>query len=201
MKHLMMDLETWGTVPGCMIRSIGACVFDKTQIGAKFYLNITDESCIQVGLFKDPDTAKWWTHPDRAPAQQAFLDNPIPLEAAVQAFHNFVLDEQPAYIWCHGACFDEPIWRVAAMKVLRPVPWRYNVRCTRTCYDDHNFDPRTVKRQGVYHNALDDSIHQAGCVQAAWACKPQEQSDTRGTDELPRRHARANRRPTRSERE
>lgn len=26
--HIMLDLETWGTRPGCDIRSIGACVFD-----------------------------------------------------------------------------------------------------------------------------------------------------------------------------
>lgn len=26
--HVMLDLETWGTEPGCDIRSIGACVFD-----------------------------------------------------------------------------------------------------------------------------------------------------------------------------
>lgn len=28
MIHVMLDLETWGTEPGCDIRSIGACVFD-----------------------------------------------------------------------------------------------------------------------------------------------------------------------------
>lgn len=27
-KHVSLDLETWGTTPGCDIRSIGACVFD-----------------------------------------------------------------------------------------------------------------------------------------------------------------------------
>lgn len=26
--HIMLDLETWGTTPGCDIRSIGACAFD-----------------------------------------------------------------------------------------------------------------------------------------------------------------------------
>jgi hypothetical protein len=26
--HVMLDLETWGTEPGCDLRSIGACVFD-----------------------------------------------------------------------------------------------------------------------------------------------------------------------------
>ena len=28
MIHISLDLETWGTEPGCDIRSIGACVFD-----------------------------------------------------------------------------------------------------------------------------------------------------------------------------
>lgn len=29
--HVMLDLETWGTRPGCEIRSIGACVFDPVE--------------------------------------------------------------------------------------------------------------------------------------------------------------------------
>lgn len=29
--HIMLDLETWGTEPGCDIRSIGACVFDPVR--------------------------------------------------------------------------------------------------------------------------------------------------------------------------
>lgn len=31
MIHIMLDLETWGTEPGCDIRSIGACVFDPVR--------------------------------------------------------------------------------------------------------------------------------------------------------------------------
>ena len=31
MIHIMLDLETWGTTPGCDIRSIGACVFDPVR--------------------------------------------------------------------------------------------------------------------------------------------------------------------------
>jgi hypothetical protein len=27
-KHIMLDTETWGTAPGCDLRSIGACLFD-----------------------------------------------------------------------------------------------------------------------------------------------------------------------------
>ena len=42
MTHIMVDLETWGTAPGCDIRSIGAVVFDPVAgtLGATFYVNV-----------------------------------------------------------------------------------------------------------------------------------------------------------------
>ena len=33
MSDVMLDLETWGTRPGCAIRSIGACVFNPNGEG------------------------------------------------------------------------------------------------------------------------------------------------------------------------
>lgn len=65
MIHIMLDLETWGTRPGCDIRSIGACVFDpvagiinlplggwkNSDPGSKLFYVATDNPVITDPLF------------------------------------------------------------------------------------------------------------------------------------------------------
>lgn len=42
MNNVMLDLETFGTQPGSVIRSIGAVVFDpfSDKLGKEFYVNM-----------------------------------------------------------------------------------------------------------------------------------------------------------------
>jgi hypothetical protein len=56
---------------------------------------------------------------------------------------------------------------VCAAVGFRP-PWHYRApRDTRTLFDLAELDARDLPFVGVKHNALDDAIHQAKCVQAA----------------------------------
>jgi hypothetical protein len=170
----MFDLETWGTNPGCAIRSIGAIVFDPNDVGAiahysSFYRNIEDGSCLMAGLLLEPSTVNWWAE-QSAEASNALKVDAKPLTVAVVDFHNWFKTVGGEFIWCHGANFDEPIWKAAALRVGQALPWKFwNVRCTRTCYATAGFDCRTVERKGVAHNALDDAVYQAECVQRAMA--------------------------------
>lgn len=165
MRHLMLDLETWGTRAGCGVRSIGAVMFDRSQTGPEFYLNIG--SC-PTELTRDEATVTWWSRQSEA-AQAAFLSpEPVPLDQAVVLFGDWFREKGAEFVWCHGATFDVPVWEAAANSVLRKVPWKYwNVRDTRTLYAVANFDPTEVTFAGAKHNALDDAKHQARCVQAA----------------------------------
>jgi hypothetical protein len=180
--HVMMDLETWGTRPGSALRSIGAVAFvpagpdfgpDKPispGVGAGlFYSNIDDQSCLDAGLTHDAETEAWWKR-QSSEAQQALLTNAQPLSRVVQQFHAWFVSQNATHVWCHGANFDAPLWTEAARAVNFDVPWRYwNVRCTRTLYSVAGFDPRSIPRAGTHHNALDDAVYQAQCVQAAIA--------------------------------
>lgn len=69
MRHIMIDIETFGTRPGAAIRSIGAVVFGFPDgdnghpfvaRSGGFYANITRVSCEQVGLRVEPETEDWW---------------------------------------------------------------------------------------------------------------------------------------------
>jgi 3'-5' exoribonuclease-like protein len=171
MNHCMVDLETWGTKPGAAIRSIGAKMFDLDGgLGREFYLNIDEESCLDAGLDKFQDTVDWWNHPSRAEAQKQLLVNPVRIEIAIAAFRTFYTAQGAKYVWAHGAPFDPVLWEAACIAIGEEVPWKFqNLRDTRTWYSAHKFNPRTIKREGVHHNALDDCKYQIQCVQTA--CK------------------------------
>jgi hypothetical protein len=145
--HVMVDLETWGTAPGCAIRSIGAVEFCPVtgKLGDEFYATITDASCTEAGLKRESGDA-------------------------LTRFKRFWGDCEGDFFWSQGANFDEPIlgWAMRAV-AIRP-PWKFaHARDTRTAYHmgmsfGKNYDPYSIKRAGTYHNALDDAKHQARCV-------------------------------------
>lgn len=181
MNHVMFDLETWGTLPGSALRSIGAIFFDpiSNTLGESFYRNIDKGSCLQIGLTTDPMTEAWWGR--QSPEAVAALQNDQRSIAEVAVgFNTWFGANGGEFIWCHGASFDAPLWAAVEPRLSIAPAWRYwNVRCTRTLYAVANFDPRTVVREGVAHNALDDAIYQARCVQHAWSRILRETRDTK----------------------
>jgi len=170
MRHVMLDLETWGTTPGSALRSIGAVSFEfGGAVGDSFYRNIDEQSCLDRGLTVDPQTNAWWLRqPEQARA--ALLDNQQPLLKVVVEFHRWFLFEQDAqFVWSQGGNFDEPLWAAAARACGERLPWKFwDARCTRTIYHAAEFDPRSMKREGVHHNALDDALFQIACVQESY---------------------------------
>lgn len=171
MAHIMFDLETFGTKPGSVLRSIGAVVFDPAtgHTGATFYSNIDRASCEAVGLTVDPGTEAWWKK-QAIEAQNALLQNCRPIADVVRDFHAWFRTNGGNEIWCQGANFDSVLWQSVADAVRQPVPWKFwNVRDTRTAYDCFGLNANAIGRAGTYHNALDDSLHQVRCVSAAYA--------------------------------
>lgn len=165
MEQVMLDLETWGTEPGCALRSIGAKSFDlHGGAGDEFYRNIDRQSCLDIGLTVDPETEKWWTD-QSLESRQALEPDQKPIIEALCDFLDFVDDQKGKYIWCQGANFDEPILHAAADKAKIIIPWSFrNVRDTRTVY--HIASIGKVDRDGVRHNALDDARYQVKKIHA-----------------------------------
>lgn len=157
MKHIMMDLETLGTKPGCVVLSIGAVAFDPYagKLGEEFYRKLAWKD---QGLKIEPGTVAWWMEQDPKARIEAFSGDEQ-LFMVAMAFKLWWEAQGAEYLWCHGATFDAPVWEAAA----GIVPWRYHqVRDTRTVYDMAQLFPdRTV---GTHHNALDDARNQAYAV-------------------------------------
>lgn len=183
--HVSFDLETWGTRPGCDIRSIGACVFDPVsgETADTFYIACDNPTDVPYAphdpkypLHRDPRTVRWWS--EQSPEAQTAFDNPVDLREALERFSQWmdsVVQSDTLSLWSHGPAFDPPILAEAYHAVGLPVPWHYRApRDTRTLFDvagieDHSAWLRQHSGEGrVQHHALSDAICQARAVCAAW---------------------------------
>lgn len=167
--HIMIDLETLGTRPGCAIASIGAVAFDP-NLGAvteTFYAAIDLDSCERAGLKAEIGTVGWWLRQGDA-ARAALFENTEPLGHALERFALWFRRQGGREVWAHGATFDPPILAAACEALGRPVPWRYpDVRDTRTLYALAGVQPR--RDPATHHNALADAQAQAAAVIEAYA--------------------------------
>jgi len=174
-KHVMLDLETWGTGPGCAIRSVGAVVFCPVtgKLGDEFYSNVTDASCLDIGLIKEPGTVAFWNKPANRVAQDSLTKDQLPISEVLAKFSLFFAAAEGQFLWSQGANFDEPILGHVYKVLKKRSPWKFSCsRDTRTAYHfgmsfGGKFDPYTLTRAGTHHNALDDAKHQAHCVYMA----------------------------------
>jgi len=170
MIDVMVDLETWGTRPGCMFRSLGAVFFDPEtgQLGDEFYSNISEASCKKLKMHKDEGTIAWWAKPENALANKQLAEDQQPIVEVLERFVKFWKNGRGIWFWSQGANFDEPLlaWAFHAAGIRQP--WEFHkAQDTRTAYRMARFNPFTVKRPGTYHNALDDSKHQVTLVSMA----------------------------------
>jgi exodeoxyribonuclease VIII len=164
----MCDLETYDTKPTAVILSIGACVMDPEsgEIKDRFYRSIDMESCQAAGLTTSESTKKWWSQQSEE-ARSVFTDpGRVALFQALQDFSVFLRMQQggptKVKLWGNGSDFDNVILSNAYEAMNFDAPWRfYNNRCYRTiksCMKHLFVEPA---REGTYHNALDDAVHQA----------------------------------------
>jgi len=164
MRHLMLDIETFGTTPGCVVLSIGAVEFDMQRgITGKFHAHLKTASQIEAGLHLDVRTVEWWLDQSKE-AQNELLKserfNPVDvIDAFIDTF-----DWKDLRVWANGASFDFPIMKALFNAFRKELPWAF--------YNEMDF--RTIKNmvgKGTYeklrvrpvlaHDALDDATAQA----------------------------------------
>lgn len=157
MRDLMIDIETCGTKPGCAVLSIGAVYFDrKGNIGEQFYASM-GFSALSYGV-ADPATMEWWSQQSEQSRADAFGGTDNPLEVA-QRFAKFIKPD--CLPWGNGSVFDITILEAWFDTVGVPCPWKFwNVRDVRTAVDLLGVNPKLFTREGTFHNALDDCMHQ-----------------------------------------
>lgn len=157
MINVMIDLETFSTRSNAAIVSIGAVKFQDDQILDTFYCTVDAMSCKQAGLHIDKETVAWWSKQSKE-ARDALLVDPQPLEQALNKFTAW-FGTQSLPTWGNGAGFDNVIMENAYRAIGQKRPWLpWDDRCYRTMKNLVNIP--IEKRDGVYHNALDDALTQ-----------------------------------------
>lgn len=166
-ENVMVDLETLGTVPGCVILSIGAVAFDikSRSIVDKFYTVISEEDSVSRGLVVNKETVEWWER--QSPEAQKVLEEAREIDAPKldSALYNFTswlakYNTMKVKVWGNGSDFDNAILSNAYDVLGQKIPWSFwNNRCYRTLSRILQGPP--IKKAGVIHNALDDAQNQA----------------------------------------
>lgn len=167
MADVMVDLETLGRRPGCAVLSIGAVEFcPERGLGKELYVVVSraDQAAMPL-LHEDPETLKWWMSQSEAARQvlaEADSKKAMPLAKALAQLTTFLapMGLRRVKVWGNGADFDNAILSCMYGAVGQTVPWDFwNNRCYRTL---KNLVPGPkLKREGTYHNALDDAKTQA----------------------------------------
>lgn len=170
MPHIMLDIETLGKKPGCIILSIGAVEFNpfSDYVDMDFYEKINVFDSLMKGFSIDSDTLEWWKTQSDSAHGEFLQDKQSTCFTALENFAEYFICSEGGQVWCQGATFDVPILEEYFLRVNPGVPWKFwNVRDTRTVYDICKFDVNSIVREGTYHNALADAKHQVRCVQGA----------------------------------
>lgn len=175
MRGVMIDIETLGKEPGCVVLTIGAVAFDFDQdtLGDSFYVAISPESASHHGLTIDTSTIMWWLKQSDEARAALSASDAKPLEEAMMALREFIIgvrqtaNTRDFEIWANDPDFDLAILKAAFKAVDINPPWAFwESRSVRTNLangkrisgkDARKLYPRT----GTYHNALDDAKYQA----------------------------------------
>jgi hypothetical protein len=157
MINVMIDLETYSTRSNASIASIGAVKFEGDQIVDTFYCTIDPATCKAAGLHFDKETLLWWSKQSKE-ARDALLKDNISLTEALNSFSDWYgMKSLPT--WGNGAGFDNVLLENAYLAIGQKRPWKpWEDRCYRTM--KNLVDIPIDKRDGVYHNALDDALTQ-----------------------------------------
>lgn len=170
MADVMIDLETLGTRPDCVILTLGAVKFDPYSLdepkdGLYFRLDVDEQ--IVKGRDVNEDTLAWWGKQAEAVREEALGENNrISVDNAHKQLNKFLVGVDS--IWAQGPVFDIVILENLYRQYGWPAPWQYwQIRDCRTLFGVHG-DPRSKNREG-HHDALADCIYQAQGVQQIYS--------------------------------
>lgn len=193
MRHVVIDLETWGLERGYALRSIAAVPFDP-QSGAEilhrptgaFYRNFDLVDQLRWGLKIDKGTKSWWNDPMQAEAAE-FLEydqqtaNTVLLYFERWLRETFCPDEDwsanlkslisDVRFWSRGNT-DWEVLNGLYQVTGRDFPFHYRAhRDSRVMMDlvDAKGGFYAPDFEGVPHYALDDAVYEGRLITATYA--------------------------------
>src|SRR5258708_2412520 len=124
MTHIMLDIETLGKKPGCVVLSIALVRFADLAT-ASIVLDMHEQ--YSAGLITDPATVAWWREQSSA-VRAAVTQGARPVAQAlayIKQWLTWATTTEPWFIWCHGAGFDAPILAEVFERFGLAGPWHF----------------------------------------------------------------------------
>jgi len=169
-----IDLETLGRVSGCPIVSIGCVSFERDAEGTneELYLELNLGEQFNEGYKVDANTLAWWMQQENRDVFLVPDSKRKSLEDALLELRQFVTiwGDDGSCVWAIGSDFDIAMLRWMYSEWDINWPFHYQAaRDVRTLCDARGYDRKTLVIPGLMaHNALDDAIYAATCVQHAF---------------------------------
>ena len=163
---VMLDIETLGTCPDCVVLTLGAVKFNpytSDEVVAGIYCRPDVDEQIERGRIVREDTMQWWLEQAEAVREEALgEDDRIPVQQMLQELNRFLVGVNN--IWAQGTVFDIGILEHLYTQYGMTPNWQYwQISDSRTLFKVHG-DPREKNKEGL-HNALEDCVSQAQAVQ------------------------------------
>jgi len=163
-SHVMIELQTMGTVPGCAIVAIGAVLFDPrynvVETDRVFYTELDYNA--QDGLLIDNDSREWWSK--RPNSEKLVLNGIDDLDDQLFDFSRW-LPFGDYKVWSNTTTFQISILEYCYRYYKMEVPWRYwNIMDGRTLLDMYNYKKGSLNNSITNEsssNALDNAVNKA----------------------------------------
>jgi hypothetical protein len=168
--HAMIDIETLGTEPDCVVLSVGAVKFNPynhNEPHAKTLWRPAVESQMSAGRSVLDSTLEWWAKQPKHIQDEAFSEEGrIPLEQFFADLNKYVVGCDK--IWCQGPQFDMVILENLFKQFNHHRGWAFwQIMDCRTIFNMMPADPRKAIQQDL-HSADADAYYQAVCVQQTY---------------------------------
>jgi len=163
---VMLDLETLGTRPNCVVLTLGAVKFNPFRLdmpGPGLYIRPDADEQIASGREVQEETVEWWMQQAEDVREEALgSDGRVPVANMLKELNRFLVGVDN--IWAQGPVFDIAILENLYRQFDISFNWQFwQIRDSRTLFGVHG-DPRVKGKVGL-HNALEDCVSQAQAVQ------------------------------------
>ena len=164
---VMLDIETLGFRPECVVLTIGAIKFDPYNPGMEphsgFYQRLNVDEQFALGRTADDSTLEWWTQQEASVREEALgEEGRVDLMEFARSLNKYMVGVDN--IWAQGPTFDFVIIENLFRMLDVPVNWQFwQIRDSRTLFKVLG-EPRKADRAEA-HNALADCYYQAIGVQ------------------------------------
>lgn len=130
MNTLVVNLQIYGTRPGCAILSITAVPMDINSgvIGEAFFCPINLDKSVEAGFHIEREAVNWWKEQDGEfyRVNHSGVLGPYEALEAFNAWINHVFDGQPFTVYGNSMHLDFSILHEACKRLRLPYPFDYS---------------------------------------------------------------------------